>query len=88
MPLKHIKDRLYFQLCELGNLSIHLALRNLRPAGSKERKIPQPTWNPFTWIFNLVSCPNYFYEVGAWVSFSIMTQCLPGKSAAASRRLG
>lgn len=33
------------------------------PLGSKTRKIPYPTKNPFTWIFLLVSCPNYTYEV-------------------------
>lgn len=66
-----------FMLSELGNLSIHIALRNLRPPGTKERKIPKPTSNPFTFLFNLVSCPNYTYEVAAWVSFSIMTQTLP-----------
>lgn len=65
-----------FLLCELGNLSIHIALRNLRPAGSKERKIPIPTSNPFTMLFNLVSCPNYTYEVGSWAAFTVMTQCL------------
>lgn len=32
-------------------------------SGSKTRKIPYPTKNPFTWIFLLVSCPNYTYEV-------------------------
>uniref|UniRef100_A0A668A8W4 Trans-2,3-enoyl-CoA reductase-like 2b n=1 Tax=Myripristis murdjan TaxID=586833 RepID=A0A668A8W4_9TELE len=39
--------------------------------------IPYPTKNPFTWLFFLVSCPNYTYETGAWLSFSIMTQCAP-----------
>lgn len=66
-----------FCLCELGNLSIHVLLRNLRPEGSKVRKIPFPTLNPLTYLFNLVSCPNYTYEIGAWISFSIMTQCAP-----------
>nr|XP_056712987.1 very-long-chain enoyl-CoA reductase isoform X1 [Euleptes europaea] len=66
-----------FLFCQLGNFSIHIALRNLRPAGSKARKIPYPTKNPFTWIFLLVSCPNYTYEVGSWIGFAIMTQCLP-----------
>ena len=86
------------QFCELGNLSIHLAFKNLRPAGTKgektkiklnfvmltfqfilsERKIPYPTSNPFTGLFSLVSCPNYTYEIGAWVAFTIMTQCIPG----------
>uniref|UniRef100_A0A3B5AZE6 Very-long-chain enoyl-CoA reductase-like n=1 Tax=Stegastes partitus TaxID=144197 RepID=A0A3B5AZE6_9TELE len=64
-------------MCELGNFSIHLTLNNLRGDGSKGRKFPVPNKNPFTWLFFFVSCPNYTYEVGAWVSFSIMTQCLP-----------
>lgn len=69
----------FCQLCELGNLSIHLALRNLRPPGTKVRKIPLPTSNPFTSLFKYVSCPNYTYEFGSWVAFTVMTQCLPGK---------
>ncbi|XP_011502620.1 PREDICTED: very-long-chain enoyl-CoA reductase [Ceratosolen solmsi marchali] len=66
-----------FFVCELGNLSIHLALRNLRPPGTTIRKIPMATRNPFTLLFNLVSCPNYTYEIGSWIGFTIMTQCLP-----------
>ncbi|XP_054010668.1 very-long-chain enoyl-CoA reductase [Hylaeus anthracinus] len=66
-----------FTLCELGNLSIHLALRSLRPAGTTVRKIPVATNNPFTALFNFVSCPNYTYEIGSWIGFSIMTLCLP-----------
>ena len=46
-------------------------------AGSKVRKIPFPTGNPLTCLFNVVSCPNYTYEISAWIAFSIMTQCLP-----------
>lgn len=65
-----------FVLSEVGNLNIHILLRNLRPPGTKERKIPQPTSNPFTLMFHFVSCPNYTYEVMAWFWFSIMTQCL------------
>ncbi|KAG9351081.1 hypothetical protein JZ751_024971 [Albula glossodonta] len=66
-----------FVLCEVGNFSIHLALNNLRCEGSRARKIPYPTKNPFTWLFFFVSCPNYTYEVGAWLSFTVMTQCVP-----------
>uniref|UniRef100_A0A3Q0SQ68 Trans-2,3-enoyl-CoA reductase-like 2a n=1 Tax=Amphilophus citrinellus TaxID=61819 RepID=A0A3Q0SQ68_AMPCI len=65
-----------FVMCEIGNFSIHLALNNLRGDG-EFRRFPVPNKNPFTWLFFFVSCPNYTYEVGAWVSFSIMTQCLP-----------
>ncbi|KAK7099819.1 very-long-chain enoyl-CoA reductase-like isoform X2 [Littorina saxatilis] len=66
-----------FVIAELGNLSVHIALRNLRPPGTKERKIPRSTSNPFTWLFGLVSCPNYSYEATAWLAFTVMTQCLP-----------
>nr|CAG4634905.1 EOG090X097L [Alona affinis] len=67
----------FWTVCELGNFSCHWLLRNLRPAGSKERRIPRPTKDPLTFMFNLVSCPNYSYEVGGWVAFTVMTQCLP-----------
>lgn len=66
-----------FLFCELGNFSVHILLRNLRPAGSKVRKIPFPDWNPLNQLFNFVSCPNYTYEIGSWVAFTVMTQCLP-----------
>ena len=63
-----------FILCQIGNFSIHIALKNLRKPGSTERKIPFPTGNPFTSMFSFVSCPNYTYEVGSWLSFAVMTQ--------------
>jgi len=66
-----------FVISEIGNFSIHLLLRNLRPAGTKERKIPYPNSNPLTLMYNFVSCPNYTYEVMSWISFTLMTQCLP-----------
>ncbi|KAJ3601416.1 hypothetical protein NHX12_032384, partial [Muraenolepis orangiensis] len=50
------------QFCQLGNFSAHVVLRNVKTPGSKVKKIPYPTKNPFTWIFALVSCPNYTYE--------------------------
>lgn len=65
-----------FLINEYGNYSIHIALRDLRPPGTTERRIPMPTKNPFTLLFNYVSCPNYAYEWYAWASFTIMTQCL------------
>lgn len=43
------------------------------------RKIPIPNGNLLTKLFNYVSCPNYTYEFGAWLGFTIMTSCLPGK---------
>ncbi|KAF7491486.1 putative very-long-chain enoyl-CoA reductase art-1 [Sarcoptes scabiei] len=68
---------LLFLVNEYGNYSIHIALRDLRPPGTTERKIPMPTKNPFTFLFNYVSCANYAYEWYSWASFAIMTQCLP-----------
>ncbi|XP_014478631.1 PREDICTED: very-long-chain enoyl-CoA reductase [Dinoponera quadriceps] len=65
-----------FALCELGNLCVHLALRDLRPPGTTVRKIPMPT-NLFTGLFRYVSCPNYTYEIGSWIGFTVMTSCLP-----------
>ncbi|PIK39550.1 putative very-long-chain enoyl-CoA reductase art-1-like [Apostichopus japonicus] len=66
-----------FLFAEYGNWRIHMAFRNLRTPGTKERRIPNATGDPMTILFNLVTCPNYTYETIAWVSFSVMTQCLP-----------
>ncbi|KAM3864134.1 very-long-chain enoyl-CoA reductase-like [Diretmus argenteus] len=75
---QQIQTALYvFLFCQVGNFSIHVALRNLKPPGSRVKKIPYATKNPFTWIFFLVSCPNYTYEVGTWIGFTVMTQCVP-----------
>ncbi|SCZ87477.1 BZ3500_MvSof-1268-A1-R1_Chr2-2g04943 [Microbotryum saponariae] len=52
---------------ELSNLSTHITLRNLRPAGTKTRAIPRG------YGFGLVSCPNYFFETIAWVAFTGLT---------------
>lgn len=73
-----------FILSEVGNLSIHIALRDLRPPGTKERRIPYPTSNPFTKLFNYVSCPNYTYEFYSWFCFTLMTHCLPAGLFAAA----
>ena len=57
-----------FILSELGNLTIHIMLANMRPAeGSKKRDIPKG------FGFDLVACPNYTFEVMSWVGFSIFT---------------
>ena len=66
-----------FALAELGNLTIHVMLRNMRPAeGSQKREIPRG------FLFNFVACPNYTFEVLSWVGFSIMTHvAFDGRSA-------
>lgn len=73
-----------FAVSEFGNFSIHMLLRNLRPAGSTVRKIPVPDSNPLTQLFNFVSCPNYTYEFLSWLSFSLMTTCVPALIFAAA----
>jgi len=56
---------------QLGNLTCHVMLRNLRPAeGSKQRPIPTG------FLFDYVSCPNYTFEVAGWIGFSLMTGIL------------
>ncbi|GAM17042.1 hypothetical protein SAMD00019534_002170 [Acytostelium subglobosum LB1] len=59
-----------FAVSEFLNLMCHIQLRNLRPPGSTERRIPKGG------LFDLVSCPNYTAEITAWIGFSIMTQTL------------
>ncbi|KAF9042693.1 3-oxo-5-alpha-steroid 4-dehydrogenase-domain-containing protein [Rhodocollybia butyracea] len=53
---------------ELSNLSTHLHLRSLRPAGTKKRAIPNG------YGFGFVSCPNYFFETLAWAVVCAMTR--------------
>ncbi|KAF1479375.1 Trans-2,3-enoyl-CoA reductase-like, partial [Megadyptes antipodes antipodes] len=67
---------LAFLMCEAGNHFINVALAHQNHPGLKAC-FPSPTYNPFTWLFLLVSCPNYTYEVGSWISFTVMTQTLP-----------
>jgi len=54
-------------LAELSNLSAHVTLRNLRPPGTKKRAIP------YGYGFNLISCPNYFFESVVWAAVAYMS---------------
>lgn len=56
-----------FLIGQLGTGWAHQVLRNLRPAGTRQRNIPRGG------AFELVSCPNYFFETIAWTSFTILT---------------
>ena len=60
------------QFAELSNLSAHLTLRSLRPAGTTKRAIP------YGYGFSLVSCPNYFFETVAWTVIAVMTGSYAG----------
>ncbi|EGN99306.1 hypothetical protein SERLA73DRAFT_168792 [Serpula lacrymans var. lacrymans S7.3] len=52
---------------ELSNLTTHITLRNLRPVGTRERKIP------YGYGFSFVSCPNYLFEFIGWLVVAVMT---------------
>uniref|UniRef100_A0ACB8FSQ0 Uncharacterized protein n=1 Tax=Sphaerodactylus townsendi TaxID=933632 RepID=A0ACB8FSQ0_9SAUR len=65
-----------FLICEAGSHFISVALVHQNQSGNKS-SFPSPSINPFTWLFALVSCPNYTYEIGSWISFTLMTQTLP-----------
>lgn len=71
-----IVSAINFLMCEAGNHFINTVLAHPSHTGSNAC-FPSPTYNPFTWMFFLVSCPNYTYEIGTWISFTIMTQTLP-----------
>jgi very-long-chain enoyl-CoA reductase len=50
-----------------GNYWCHYTLMSLRPAGTKQRNIPKGG------LFELVSCPNYFFETITWTAFTVLT---------------
>lgn len=57
-----------FVVSEILNLKAHMDLRNLRPAGTRIRKVPRGI------LFSLVSCPNYLFEILSWVGFTLASQ--------------
>jgi very-long-chain enoyl-CoA reductase len=61
-------------VCEVGNGWSHLTLKNLRPPGSTKRGVPR------SGLFELVSCANYTYEIGAFTCFCFLAQTLTGES--------
>lgn len=56
----------------MSNLHTHITLRNLRPPGTRARAIPRG------FGFNLVSCPNYLFEIFGWAVIAAMTNTLSG----------
>lgn len=56
-----------YAIGELGNLSVHLTLRDLRSSGGSERGIPQG------FLFDIVTCPNYFTEILSWIGVWLLS---------------
>ncbi|XP_078533716.1 trans-2,3-enoyl-CoA reductase-like isoform X3 [Lissotriton helveticus] len=75
-PTTSIILDIHLRVCEAGNHIMNVALVHQSVPGSRAC-FPSPTYNPFTWLSLFVTCPNYTYEIGSWVSFTIMTQTLP-----------
>jgi very-long-chain enoyl-CoA reductase len=59
-----------FAIGELCNFYTHVTLMNLRSPGTTERRIPQGLG------FDWVTCPNYTFEIVAWVGFLLVNRSL------------
>jgi hypothetical protein len=82
-----LSDDNFRQIFESLNYQMHLKTANLRPEGdSKTRAIPRGLG------FDLVSFPNYLFEILSWVTFSVLTGEWAGRwlfaSLASSDTLG
>lgn len=66
------------QYAELSNLSVHLYMRSLRPAGTTTSAVPMGYG--FSAPFNL-AFPNYF-EIMAWATVVAMTGSIAGTCVA------
>nr|CAG8486635.1 7522_t:CDS:2 [Entrophospora candida] len=56
-------DKLFSQI---SNFATHITLRDICPPGTRNRYY-------YGYGFDFVTCPNYFFEVLAWTSISILT---------------
>ncbi|MHA1416605.1 MAG: DUF1295 domain-containing protein [Candidatus Heimdallarchaeaceae archaeon] len=63
---------LLFILGFIFNRKAEFSLRKLRKKGESSYKIP------YGGMFELISCPNYFFEIIEWIGWAIMTWSIPG----------
>ncbi|EMR10628.1 hypothetical protein PNEG_01330 [Pneumocystis murina B123] len=69
-PIILISFVILWMLSEYANLKTHLILRNLRPEKTSIRQIPKG------FGFDLVSCPNYFFEYISWFVIACLSHSL------------
>ncbi|KAG5924576.1 hypothetical protein E4U42_004610 [Claviceps africana] len=67
-PLVDLVGFSLYLFSETGNALVHLYLSSLRSRGGTERKIPSG------YGFALVTCPNYMYEILAWVGIIVASR--------------
>lgn len=70
------------QWAQLSNLTTHINLRNLRPPGTRIRAIP------YGYGFDLVSCPNYLFEVLGWTTVLALSWDPAGELALDTSKAG
>ena len=58
-----------WMLAEAMNFQCHRHLAGLR-SGQDARAYGLPTWGPFRWV----ACPNYTFEVIAWLAFTCLSR--------------
>ncbi|OTB04199.1 hypothetical protein M426DRAFT_321056 [Hypoxylon sp. CI-4A] len=66
-PLTYLGFALY-AIGELANFDVHWYLAHLRKPGETARKIP------YGHGFGLVTCPNYMFEIIAWIGIILVTR--------------
>ncbi|UJG41496.1 MAG: DUF1295 domain-containing protein [Candidatus Heimdallarchaeum aukensis] len=67
-----IVGSLLFILGFIFNRKAEFSLRKLRKKGESSYKIP------YGGMFELISCPNYFFEIIEWIGWAIITWSIPG----------
>lgn len=78
VPLVVVGCVLFF-VGEIGNCYCHLLLRSFRKM-KRESYLSTKTKHviPSGFMFELVSCPHYFFEIVSWIGFLVATWTLPG----------
>jgi very-long-chain enoyl-CoA reductase len=66
-PLILYAGMFLFAVGEFFNMQVHITLRDLRSSGGTERGIPEG------FLFDLVTCPNYFTETVSWLGVFLMS---------------